>query len=205
MLDNFKNASSKIKNENVFSRAFQQPKDIFENDKLLQAEKRLQKFMESTYNGYFPFLVGLLPIMYSFFSLYGYINGYGAFSLIFAIILALIGFGVYYIGFMRLPQYKRFPLYLSAIADSKNGSLDKITNTVGFPYEIVVADIEFLIQKNILEKTYINHSKRVITSTLIGEVVSKSTATQKCSNCGATVTFLGQSTECEYCGSTVYK
>lgn len=201
MFDNLKNEFAKKTKETLFMR---QAKDIFEDDKLLQAEKRLQKYMQSIFNGYSFFLIGGGLLFYSFILISIYISSWGGFALLLVgIVLALVGIWCCYLGFIRFPQYKRFPLYLSAIADSKDGSLDKIANTVGYPYETVIADIEFLIQKDILERTYINHSKRVIVSILVGESVSKSTSIQNCPNCGATVTFLGKSTECDYCGSNI--
>lgn len=201
MFDDLKNEIAKKTKEILCQR---QAKDIFEDDKLLQAEKRLQKYMQIIVNGYVFFLLGAGTLMYSFLFLYSYIEiGFGFFSLFLGIAFALVTMYFFYTGYQSFPRYKRFPLYLSRIADSKDGSLDKISASIGYPYEVVVSDIEFLIQKNILEKTYINHSQRVVISPVIGESISKSSVTQKCPNCGASISFIGQSVECEYCGSTI--
>ncbi|MDO4902609.1 MAG: DUF2614 family zinc ribbon-containing protein [bacterium] len=206
MFDEFKNKLGKeVKGISLFSQSnnpFLQIKDIFDDDKLSQAEKRWAKFENQTLKGYNFWLFSWIPLMYSFLSLLWFIKVPGGiFSLFTGIVLFNLTVFIFYRGFNNLQKFKRLPNYFSCIADSKNGSLDEISAYLGYPYEVVVSDIEFLINKGILEKTFINHSKRVIVSPLIGEDVSKKSRSIVCPNCGATNKIIGQTTECEFCGS----
>lgn len=200
MLDELK---SKLGNEIKEYMSPQKVGDIYENNKLAQAEKRFQKYMEINSNGYAPFVISFLPFICSFGAISISTEGGGFISLMIGILLAILGFWIIYLGYKQLPRYKRLPNYFTCIADSKNGSLDNIATALGYPYETVVADIELLINKGILEKTFINHSKRLITSPLIGETISKDSRSVLCPNCGATNKIIGQTTECEFCGSTL--
>lgn len=201
MLDELK---SKLGNEIKEYMSPQKVGDIYENDKLAQAEKRFQKYLENNANGYFPFLGSFFLFICSFGAISIYTEEGGSFiSLMIGVLLVILSFWIIYLGYKQLPRYKRLPNYFTCIADSKNGSLDNIAIALGYPYETVVADIELLINKGILEKTFINHSKRLITSPLIGETISKDSRSVSCPNCGATNQIIGQTTECEFCGSTL--
>lgn len=172
-------------------------KDIFVDDKFTQAEKRYQRYRESRKSSEFA-AAGLL-LMYGFFFFSASAYGFG--NIILGIILLAGGGYLGYLGYLKLKMLKRLPNYFSCIAESKNGSLDDISANLGYPYEMVVSDIEFLINKGILEKTFVNHSKRIIVSPLIGEIISKASRSVICPNCGATNQIIGQTTECEFCGS----
>lgn len=199
MLDELKN---KLGNEIKEYISPQKVGDIYENDKLAQAEKRFQKYMEINSNGYAPFVISFLPFICSFGAISIYTEEGGSFiSLMIGVLLVILSFWIIYLGYKQLPRYKRLPNYFTCIADSKNGSLDNIATALGYPYETVVADIELLIKEGILEKTFINHSKRLITSPLIGETISKNLRSVLCPNCGATNEIIGETAECEFCGT----
>lgn len=176
--------------------------DIFLDDKLTQAEKRYQRFQES--GAKVKFTRGGVLSMFGLGQIFFFINGdYGFLGLSIGLILLARGGYLIYSGYLKRSMLKRLPNYFSCIAHSKNGSLDDISTYLDYPYETVVSDIEFLINKAILEKTFINHSKRMIVSPLIGETVLKNSNNVICSSCGATNKIIGQATECEYCGSTL--
>lgn len=124
-------------------------------------------------------------------------------TILISIVFTIVGLVLIIIELTRMPMYKRLPNYFACIADSKNGSLDAISASLGYPYETVVSDIEFLINRGILEKTYINHSRRLITSPLIGEVILQDTRRVLCPNCGATNEIIGQTKECDFCGTVL--
>ena len=128
-------------------------------------------------------------------------------TILISIVFTVVGLVLIIIELTRMPMYKRLPNYFACIADSKNGSLDAISASLGYPYETVVSDIEFLINRGILEKTYINHSRRLITSPLIGEVILQDARRVLCPNCGATNEIIGQTKECDfverYCSETI--
>lgn len=124
-------------------------------------------------------------------------------TILISIVLTVVGLVLIIIELTRIPMYKRLPNYFACIADSKNGSLDAISASLGYPYETVVSDIEFLINRGILEKTYINHSRRLITSPLIGEVILQDARRVFCPNCGATNEIIGQTKECDFCGTVL--
>lgn len=188
---------------NIFPRAVA-VKDIFLDDKLTQAEKRYQRFRESESGG--ESAIASLLLMFGLGQVFLFIGGeYGFLGLSIGLILSAGASYLFYLEYLKRPMFKRLPNYFSCIAESKNGSLDDISAYLGYPYEIVISDIDFLINKGILEKSFINHSKRVIVSPLIGEAVLKYSSNRVCSNCGATNKIIGQTSECEYCGSTVYK
>lgn len=191
------------------------PKDIFDDDKLLQAEKRWMLYKEQSNE-----LIGtiiffsFMPLFFAFatfvtsypfrtFRTFGIFGAFPTLSLLLLVIgiLMIVIPSTYRI--IVSPKFKRIPHYFSCIAESKNGSLDEISDSLGYPYDVVVSDIEFLINKGILEKTFINRSKRIVVSQLIGESVVKKSKSLSCPNCGATNTIIGKTTECEYCGSTI--
>lgn len=124
-------------------------------------------------------------------------------TILISIVFTIVGLVLIIIELTRIPMYKRLPNYFACIADSKNGSLDAISASLGYPYETVVSDIEFLINRGILEKTYINHSRRLITSPLIGEVILQDARRVLCPNCGATNEIIGQTKECDFCGTVL--
>ena len=124
-------------------------------------------------------------------------------TILISIVFTVVGLVLIIIELTRMPMYKRLPNYFACIADSKNGSLDAISASLGYPYETVVSDIEFLINRGILEKTYINHSRRLITSPLIGEVILQDARRVLCPNCGATNEIIGQTKECDFCGTVL--
>ncbi|MGQ0309857.1 hypothetical protein [Streptococcus sp. cx1] len=124
-------------------------------------------------------------------------------TILISIVFTIVGLILIIIELTRMPMYKRLPNYFACIADSKNGSLDAISASLGYPYETVVSDIEFLINRGILEKTYINHSRRLITSPLIGEVILQDARRVLCPNCGATNEIIGQTKECDFCGTVL--
>lgn len=124
-------------------------------------------------------------------------------TILISIVFTVVGLVLIIIELTRMPMYKRLPNYFACIADSKNGSLDAISASLGYPYETVVSDIEYLINRGILEKTYINHSRRLITSPLIGEVILQEARRVLCPNCGATNEVIGQTKECDFCGTVL--
>lgn len=110
-----------------------------------------------------------------------------------------------YIGLKKKNQelYKRLPNYISCIANSREGSLDDISKTLGYPYETVVSDIQLLINKDILDNTYINHANRKIVSPILGKYNTQQPNSLICPNCGANNEFYGKNSECEFCGSVI--
>ena len=165
-------------------------------DMLLEVQK---KYESKNLKGAFSWLGGFII----FHGLIALVIAFNWITILISIVLNVVGLVLIIIELKRIPMYKRLPNYFACIADSKNGSLDAISASLGYPYETVVSDIEFLINRGILEKTYINHSRRLITSPLIGEVILQEVRRVLCPNCGATNEVIGQTKECDFCGTVL--
>lgn len=165
-------------------------------DMLLEVQK---KYESRNLKGTFSLIGGFII----FHGLIALVIAFNWITILISIVFTIVGLVLIIIELTRMPMYKRLPNYFACIADSKNGSLDAISASLGYPYETVVSDIEFLINRGILEKTYINHSRRLITSPLIGEVILQDARRVLCPNCGATNEIIGQTKECDFCGTVL--
>ena len=165
-------------------------------DMLLEVQK---KYESRNLKGTFSLIGGFII----FHGLIALVIAFNWITILISIVFTIVGLVLIIIELTRMPMYKRLPNYFACIADSKNGSLDAISASLGYPYETVVSDIEFLINRGILEKTYINHSRRLITSPLIGEVILQDARRVLCPNCGATNEMIGQTKECDFCGTVL--
>lgn len=173
--------------------------NLFSKEKADMLARAQKKYKLRSLRGIFANIGGLII----FLSLSVLAIAFNWITILISIVLTVVGLVLIIIELTRIPMYKRLPNYFACIADSKNGSLDAISASLGYPYETVVSDIEFLINRGILEKTYINHSRRLITSPLIGEVILQDARRVLCPNCGATNEIIGQTKECDFCGTVL--
>lgn len=106
--------------------------------------------------------------------------------------------------------------YVPIIVNGNVRKLDNIAETTGKPYETVKSDIQKIIQKGYLKNAYIDESTHeiVLPVTKVATVenirnnaasASKKLATRvvACPCCGANNTIDENSSECEYCGSSL--
>ncbi len=103
--------------------------------------------------------------------------------------------------------------YLSVIVNGNERQIDVIATSLGKSYDVAKNDIQNMINKGYLKSAYINEGTReivlpnnnvqeqvemVASGTTISNITTKIVA---CSCCGANNTIMGETGECEYCGS----
>ncbi len=101
--------------------------------------------------------------------------------------------------------------YLSVIVNGNERQIDVIASSIGKSYDVAKNDIQKLINKGYLKNAYINEGTReiILPNNNVQEQIGVSTtattnATTKivaCPCCGANNTIIGETGECEYCGS----
>ncbi len=105
--------------------------------------------------------------------------------------------------------------YLAIIVNGNVRQLDNIAATTGKSYEVVRTEVQKMIQKGYLKNAYIDESTREVvlpnnrpveTTATYNNVSSDEKHVTKivvCPCCGANNTIVGESGECEYCGSPI--
>lgn len=106
--------------------------------------------------------------------------------------------------------------YLSIIVNGNERQLDAIASSMGKSYDDVKNDIQNIINKGYLKNAYINEGTREIVLPNNNTVIQSDFATDSgvaatsmtskivaCSCCGANNTIVGETGECEYCGSPI--
>lgn len=104
--------------------------------------------------------------------------------------------------------------YLSMIVNGNVRNLDAIASTTGKSYNVVHKDIKNMIDKGYLKNAYIDEGMREVVLPNANPVASQNNATAAtvnaapvqtkivaCPCCGANNTIVGNTGECEYCGS----
>ena len=102
--------------------------------------------------------------------------------------------------------------YLSIIVNGGVRQLDAIAATTGKSYDAVHKDVKNMIEKGFLKNAYINEGTREVVlpssapapQTTANATVNAAPAKTKivaCPCCGANNTIVGDTGECEYCGS----
>lgn len=124
------------------------------------------------------------------------------------IMFALFGCGGYAVV-RNARKYKALGLmykrYYPVVSGSATGSLDKISEVLGEPYETTVVNTQKLIDAGLFENSYIDKNNRKIISPIVSCMYKpKSVCTVNCPHCGGMNNILkGQVVECEYCGSII--
>ena len=101
--------------------------------------------------------------------------------------------------------------YLAIIVNGNVRQLDTIASTTGKPYDVVYNDVKNMIDKGYLKNAYINENAREVVLPSDAPVVPITVANVNatpvqtkvvaCPCCGANNTIVGETGECEYCGS----
>ena len=97
-------------------------------DMLLEVQK---KYESRNLKGNFSLLGGLII----FWGLGVLGIAFNWITILISIVFTVVGLVLIIIELTRMPMYKRLPNYFACIADSKNGSLDAISASLGYPYE----------------------------------------------------------------------
>ena len=110
-------------------------------------------------------------------------------------------------------EAKSIKEYLSIIVNGNVRQLDSIATTTGKSYDVVYNDVKKMIDKGYLKNAYIDEGRRevvlpgdapVVTQNAATTTINASSAQTKivaCPCCGANNTIVGNTGECEYCGS----
>lgn len=110
-------------------------------------------------------------------------------------------------------EAEKIKRYLSIIVNGNERQIDTIAATTGESYDVVYNDINDMIDKGYLKNAYINESTRSVVLPSDAPAVSQNTAATTtntapvqtkivaCPCCGANNTIVGDTGECEYCGS----
>jgi hypothetical protein len=104
--------------------------------------------------------------------------------------------------------------YLSIIVNGNIRQLDTISATIGKSYDVVYKDVKNMIAKGYLKNAYIDEIMREVVLPNAAPVTPQNTSTAApanvapvqtkiitCPCCGANNTIVGDTGECEYCGS----
>ena len=114
----------------------------------------------------------------------------------------------FYFGFKRNKKMKVYDKYMAYINTRRKSKIDGICNSVGVDYETGLRMVEEMINKGFING-YIEDDELIIknakqnTSDFVEErEEKKETKVVKCKECGAKNTVVvGQTKECEYCGT----
>lgn len=110
-------------------------------------------------------------------------------------------------------EAKEIKEYLSIIVNRNVRQLEAMVYITGKPYEIIHADIQKMIDKGYLKEAYIDEGLREVVlpncaatpldgfSPNPSEAVAVQSKVVICPCCGANNTIVGETGECEYCGS----
>lgn len=117
----------------------------------------------------------------------------------------------FYFGNKRNKKMKIYDKYMLYISSRRKVKLDGLCNNVGVDYETGLKMVEEMIAKGFIngylddDELIIKKGESLINDIIEEPVQNKETKVVKCKECGAKNTIIvGQSKECEYCGSLLH-
>ena len=164
-------------------------------------------------------ITGIVLISFAAVGCLGFLSSaaeYGAQSSDVAPLVMLLFFAVGGVALLRKAKKQKkeaesIKQYLSIIVNGNVRQLDTIAATTGKSYNVVYKDVKNMIAKGYLKNAYIDEGMREV---VIPSAAPQNTATASpvnaapvqtkivaCPCCGANNTIVGNTGECEYCGS----
>lgn len=138
-------------------------------------------------------------------------DGFGSDDIGIILFFGIAGFALQRVSKKIKREAEEVKKYLSVIVNGNEKQIDVIASSMGKTYDVAKQDIQKLITKGYLKNAYINEGTReVVLPNIIqgqpGDMAntapsSVETKIVTCPCCGANNTVMGETGECEYCGS----
>ena len=138
-------------------------------------------------------------------------DGFGSDDIGIILFFGIAGFALQGVSRKIKREAEEVKKYLSVIVNGNEKQIDVIASSMGKTYDVAKQDIQKLITKGYLKNAYINEGTRevVLQNIIQGQPGDMSNAASEsvetkivtCPCCGANNTVIGETGECEYCGS----
>ena len=138
-------------------------------------------------------------------------DGFGSDNIGIILFFGIAGFALRKVSQKIKREADEVKKYLSVIVNGNERQIDVIASSMGKAYDVTKNDIQKLIDKGYLKNAYINEGTRelVLPDTVCEQSEGALKAvtgnaevkTVACPCCGANNTVIGETGECEYCGS----
>ena len=138
-------------------------------------------------------------------------DGFGSDDIGIILFFGIAGFALQRVSKKIKRDAEEVKKYLSVIVNGNEKQIDVIASSMGKTYDAAKKDIQNLIAKGYLKNAYISEGTREVILPNIIQVQTENAANTAsggvgtkivtCPCCGANNTIMGETGECEYCGS----